>query len=210
MGTLKVDNLQTRGGTALITSGVATSNLLSASALKTVGLPVLLETTTASSSSSVEFTDMNTRGYSVFMVEGHSILPATDNDKITVRVAGTDGTLDTGSIYHDVSLGRTSTGSAINYDNSGSGQTYYRLFANNIETGNETDEGCNFTTRIYNVADSGKFTQFRTDYVSCGSTYVVGGDSACFINEAQVTTKINFYFTGGNIASGTFKLYGIT
>ena len=34
MGTLKVDNLQKRDGTALITSGVATTNLLSQTALQ--------------------------------------------------------------------------------------------------------------------------------------------------------------------------------
>ena len=67
MGTLKVDNLQKRDGTALITDGVPTSSLLSASALKTVGLPVLLATTTISSSTaSVEFDNMDTRGYKVY------------------------------------------------------------------------------------------------------------------------------------------------
>ena len=35
MGTLKVDNLQKRDGTALITDGAATVNLLSESALRT-------------------------------------------------------------------------------------------------------------------------------------------------------------------------------
>ena len=45
MGTLKVDNLQKRDGTALITDGVPTSNLLSESSLRSasVGMVKLLD-----------------------------------------------------------------------------------------------------------------------------------------------------------------------
>ena len=38
MGTLKVDNLQKRDGTALITDGAASTTLLSQSALKSAGV----------------------------------------------------------------------------------------------------------------------------------------------------------------------------
>ena len=38
MGTLKVNNLQKRDGTALITDGAATTNLLSETALRTAGV----------------------------------------------------------------------------------------------------------------------------------------------------------------------------
>jgi len=208
MGTLKVDNLQKRDGTALITDGAATSSLLSASALKTVGLPVLLETTTASSSSSVEFTNMNTRGYLIYRIEAVGVLPGTDNAKLSLRVAGADGTIDTGSIYNYACKGLTSTGSDT--DNGNQTQTLYRIFSDTIETGSETDEGCNFTMHCYNLADSVKFSQFRNSYTTVGSNYVVTGDSACNVYEAgHVTTKINFFFSSGTVAAGTFKLYGI-
>ena len=56
MGTLKVDNLQKRDGTALITDGVAQSGLLTPAALRNsnVGL-TLISTQTASSSATINF-----------------------------------------------------------------------------------------------------------------------------------------------------------
>ena len=42
MGTLKVDNLQKRDGTALITDGAASTNLLSEAALRSAGVGKIL------------------------------------------------------------------------------------------------------------------------------------------------------------------------
>ena len=56
MGTLKVDNLQKRDGTALITDGAASTTLLSQAALKSAGVrEIKIATASASSSSEVVF-----------------------------------------------------------------------------------------------------------------------------------------------------------
>ena len=57
MGTLKVNNLQKRDGTALITDGAATTNLLSEAALRSagVGMVKLTETTVSSATGNVTF-----------------------------------------------------------------------------------------------------------------------------------------------------------
>ena len=58
MGTLKVDNLQKRDGTALITDGVAQTNLLTETALRNAGIGMVkLSHSTASGASSIEFGD---------------------------------------------------------------------------------------------------------------------------------------------------------
>ena len=46
MGTLKVDNLQKRDGTALITDGAASTTLLSKASLKSAGAGMVLLTDT--------------------------------------------------------------------------------------------------------------------------------------------------------------------
>ena len=46
MGTLKVDNLQKRDGTALITDGAASTNLLSETALRNAGVGLIKLNTT--------------------------------------------------------------------------------------------------------------------------------------------------------------------
>ena len=54
MGTLKVDNIQKRDGTALITDGAASTNLLSQAALRSAGVrEIKIATASASSSSEV-------------------------------------------------------------------------------------------------------------------------------------------------------------
>ena len=51
MGTLKVDNLQKRDGTALITDGAASTNLLSEAALRSAGVGLIKLNTTDITSS---------------------------------------------------------------------------------------------------------------------------------------------------------------
>ena len=61
MGTLKVDNLQKRDGTALITDGAASTTLLSNASLKSAGVGmVLLTDTTISSGATSAIFDIST------------------------------------------------------------------------------------------------------------------------------------------------------
>ena len=56
MGTLKVDNLQKRDGTSLITDGVAQTNLLSETALRNAGVGQIKLNTTDITSSCLLYT----------------------------------------------------------------------------------------------------------------------------------------------------------
>tara|TARA_A100000171_G_scaffold13157_1_gene11090 strand:+ start:798 stop:1394 length:597 start_codon:yes stop_codon:yes gene_type:complete len=172
------------------------------------GTHTLLGTTTASSSANVTFTSSTFTGFDVYMIEGIIIQPATDNVKLRLRVAGADGSIDTGSIYNYAAKGLTSTGSDV--DNGNSTQTQYLPYGDSVTTGNEADEGLSFRMWVYGVADSAVFTQFHTHGASVGSDYVVTMSSACNIFEANTTTKIQFDFSSGNIAAGKFKIYGVS
>ena len=78
MGTLKVDNLQKRDGTALITDGAASTNLLSETALRNAGVGMVkLSHSDFSSTSSVEFGDtLITDTYLTYLVETKLIFSA--------------------------------------------------------------------------------------------------------------------------------------
>ena len=173
------------------------------------GTHELLETTTITTNTgNVTFLDMNTRGFNAYMFEVECMRPQTDNTKPSLVVAGTDGTIDTGSIYNYCAKGHTSSASDI--DNGNNTATAYRIFGDSVQTGNETDEGCSFRMYMYNAADSVKFTQFHCQGISVGSNYCVAMTSACNVYEAShITTGVRFLFNSDNIAAGTFKLYGV-
>lgn len=172
------------------------------------GTHTLLGTTTASSSANVTFTSSTFTGFNIYMIDGIMVQPASNDVKLRLRVAGSDGSIDTGSIYNYAAKGLTSTGSDV--DNGNGTQTGYKPFGDVVTTGNEADEGLSFRMWVYGVADSAVFTQFHMHGASVGSDYVVTMSSACNIFEANTTTKIQFDFESGNIAAGTFKLYGVS
>jgi len=178
--------------------------------LATAGTHQLLETTIITTNTgNVTFLDMNTRGFNVYMFEVECMQPQTDNVKPSLVVAGADGAIDTGSIYNYCAKGHTSSASDI--DNGNNTAVAYRIFGDSVQTGNETDEGCSFRMYMYNAADSVKFTQFHCQGISVGSNYCVAMTSACNVYEAgHVTTAVRFLFNSDNIATGTFKLYGVS
>ena len=87
MGTLKVDNLQKRDGTALITDGAASTTLLSQASLRSAGVGLIkINTQTVSDASSVEFTELDTTSgsalYSSFKIILDNVTASTDNTAI--------------------------------------------------------------------------------------------------------------------------------
>ena len=91
MGTLKVDNLQKRDGTALITDGVAQSGLLTPAALRSAGVGMIkLFQGSASAASSFEInsTYINSTydNYIMFI----DATPATDAQYLRMRFLHSD------------------------------------------------------------------------------------------------------------------------
>ena len=82
MGTLKVDNLQKRDGTALITDGAASTNLLSKTVLGNVGVKEIkiTETNVTSSVSEVVFNNSIMTGYNRFKIVVHNLTHSATAD----------------------------------------------------------------------------------------------------------------------------------
>lgn len=167
----------------------------------------LLVTSTASNDASITFDSMDSRGFKVYVFDIINMQPATNDQRPTLQVAGADGTIDTGAIYKFASKGHSSTGSDL--DTADNSANQYRILGDSTSVGNEADEGCNFKMYMYNADSSTVFTQFFTQGASMGSDYITTMITSCAIFEANTTTKVQFTFASGNIASGTFKLYGV-
>ena len=122
MATLKVNNLQKRDGTALITDGVATSNLLSETALRTNGVGMVkLNTTdiTSSTATLVYNNSLITSNYDKYIMEYTMLKPVTDATYFRPRFSADNGSsFITGTYNYGYSSTRMGAAS-----HSGSGST---------------------------------------------------------------------------------------
>jgi hypothetical protein len=160
---------------------------------------VLISTQTASSSADITFTGLSS-AYSLYAVHLTAVVPASNNVFLYFRTS-TDG----GSSYD-------SGASDYSYDIHSSGTsasaTTTRVVLHGNQTGNAANEMFNGIVEIYNPSATtetfigGRFTMKD----NTGSLRV--GSVAGVRNSAADVDAIQFLFSTGNIASGTFKLYG--
>jgi len=170
----------------------------------------LLETTTISSSTAaVEFDSMNTRGFKVYKLSVIQARPVSDDSKPMIRVAGADGTIDTGNIYNRAAKGITSTGSDIDNGQVAGSSSAFLVFGGSVNVGSEADESFSFEMYMMGADDSATFTTFHATGTSVGSDYCTCIVSGCNVFEAAISTKLQFSMNSGNIAAGLFKLYGV-
>ena len=208
MGTLKVNNLQKRDGTALITDGVATSNLLSETALRTNGVGMVkLNTTdiTSSTATLVYNNSLITSNYDKYIIEYTMLKPVTDAQYFRVRVSSDNGSsFITGTYNYGYSSTRMGAAS-----HSGSGSTKSDYVVGDYQWGNEANtaahgkyilEGFNDSNAYFSVQHIFAIHNFNSQW------YYVR--EAWGLADVSNPNYAEFSFTSGNIADGTFTLYG--
>lgn len=171
------------------------------------GAMTLVSTATASSSSSIVFTNLNFSTYKEYMILLSNVVPSTNAASIGVRLSQNNG-----SSY-------PSGGFSYNYALLRMLSTYSCLFGNNasilLDNGisNVASRGglnCNLYLNslintaynsIYGMGSYEDSSQSNIGFLTQGVCY----DLTAAVNAIQFIPQ-----GGGTIASGTFKLYGIT
>jgi len=189
----------------LLISDAGTLKRIDYSYLKSDPTHVLLSTTTASSSATVDISSNINSTYKVYMIEIINMHIATNDTTLRMRFFQ-GGSVDTGGYdyaFQTVANNTTSTGhyQATNED--------YIEMTYAQQQQNEADLSGRIL--IYNPAD----TTFNTNCVF-NLVYQVDGDNCRMadgcgrIEQTEAVDGVRFYMSSGNIDSGTFKLYGIT
>jgi len=164
------------------------------------GALVKISSTVASSSATVSFTGLSS-SYRDFLVVLSNVVPATDNVDFYMRTSTNNGSsYDSGAANYRYAYYGTITSATTD--------TAIRLNGN---TGNGTAEGVAGWVRIHNpqsAAGKCQVTYHTSTYVYTDSLYSITG--AAYRDTAADVDAIQFYFSSGNIASGTITLYGIT
>ena len=165
------------------------------------GSLILIDSDTASSSSSISLTGMDST-YDVYVatIEGvtHS---ATAYDYIRFTVGGS---ADTSANYD--SAGKVLRTAGAYYNMAYTNQTF--TYLSPYQKSTTAQDQTNATFYIFNSQNSSEYTYATFEETSKG-TSLFGVQGGMVLTETQITDGINFSPSAGNYPAGEFKLYGL-
>ena len=206
MGTLKVDNLQKRDGTALITDGAASTTLLSQAALRSagVGMVKLDEVPDSNGSSAIEFTGLYALGatYQTLII-AHSHATGPGEIRCEVKGNGESSYYDSGYYWCSV------TGRPNNNVNTygQSNVSYGKLLGSFAES-----HGFRGNIIIHdpqNVSQSSRICIEAHQVGWNNSTSSLVTHSVIGITTTTGVDAFKYYHGSGNLGAGNVVLYGV-
>tara|TARA_B100000941_G_C28242924_1_gene417471 strand:- start:41 stop:670 length:630 start_codon:yes stop_codon:yes gene_type:complete len=207
MGTLKVDNIQTESGTSIITNGTISGTLTQETLRNSgVGMVKLTETTVSSATGTVTFNNTFINSTYDYYELFYTARPTNDNVNAYFRFLNDSNTqLNSGQYDYVVHDG--------NGGNAGSANGGNEMGDAHSSVGNASGEGVSGRAYFGNVNETTVPCGFRNEgrCHNNGGTHIVNIVTAG-LNEGNVSTLVGgivFQFSSGNIASGTFRLYGV-
>jgi hypothetical protein len=171
-------------------------------AVEAAGELVYIGSVTASNDATVEFSGLSST-YSKYVVEIEDLVPASDASTLHIRTSTDNGsTFDSGA--SDYQYNQWQAGSGITVSRAGAAQII--LFSS---CGTGTGEAVSGSVEILRPSAT-TYTKVAARLVGLDSTAnfgtaIVGGLRA----SAADVDAIQFLMNTGNIASGTFRLYGV-
>lgn len=168
---------------------------------------VFISSATASSSASVTFTGLSST-YAVYVVEMVSIVGAS-NAQLYLRTSSNNGSsYDTSGYAYSTFGGQTSNGN-VNVDSSYGAIGYISVSNNGGSISNvASDGGLSGVLYVMDPAAS-NYTQFLMSETHNTGSFGVHGHGMGYRSSTTPVNAIQLYMSSGNIASGTFRLYGI-
>ena len=168
----------------------------------------LIETQTASADAVIDFTDLSST-YFMYMLVIEGVAPASDNQDFIMRTSADNGS-SFASANGSYAVVIVETASDALSDNltaeSGGDSAQIRL---NSDCGNATDETGSFVIKIINPS-AANYTNISWEGMGTdngGSLRATTGRARRLA--AAAVDAIRFQYQSGNIATGTFKLYGL-
>lgn len=167
---------------------------------------VLLASATAASDATIDMT--MTSGYSMYVMTGTNVIPATDDSDVFIRFQTAGGSFRTGaSDYGWSATGRTGTVSVNTNDTADSRIEIWPGADNGV--GSSAGESMSFSMDIHDPRGSNK-----TVTVSSVGGLASDGEPSNYFGSGHVETAedndvVRFMFASGNVTSGEFRLFGI-
>lgn len=169
---------------------------------------VLLSTQTASSSAQIDFTSVITSTYDTYMFVLQDIIPGTDAVSLYLRTSTDNG------VSYDAGASDYTTAGYTNHDGTASvtalnsSGSSFVLLGNAL--GNASGESYSGTVLLHNPTGSAthRIGRYEAEYVTATPNLQIYTGSFRRATNADITA-VRFLMSSGNIASGTFRLYGL-
>lgn len=167
------------------------------------GSLILLDTETASNSSSITVTGM-VSGFDVFRLDIINAVPATDGIDLRFRFTESGTPNETANYDRASNFMRTAVGYGAL---SGTDATYG---GSGAFIGNATGEGHSSLRYIFNSQNASKYTMMTKEITQVANSGELSGEQgADMLTVNSVVNGVQFFMGSGNITSGVFKLYAI-
>ena len=173
---------------------------------------VLLATSTASSSASISFDGYFSSTYKNYQIIFSDVYPATNNTVLYSRFRRSNADV-TGSSYSFtgpsayVLNDNSSSGPS---DNSQAGVNYIGVNSGNLS--NSSNMQYNGTVNIFDPLSTSRYKSVNytmSNYTGDGNRIYTSFTYGTLRDSLAALSGITFYYSSGNISTGTFKLYGI-
>ena len=165
-------------------------------------LVLIQETIVTSGVSAVTLTGISS-SFNVYKIVFNNVVPDTDAQTLKLRVT-TSGTPDSDSEYDDGLMIMKSSG-AFSFTN-GTNQDHIAFTTSGTATGEEL----NGVLHLFNFQNSSINSFATVEIASLNSSSALRSQTGGFMHTvAEANDGVSFFFDSGNIASGTFKLYGL-
>ena len=178
------------------------------------GAMTLLETQTASSSSTISFTSNIDSTYDEYVFRFYDIHPSTDVKSLSFQADTGTNTNYNQTITSTVFFAQHAeddSSTTLTYS-TGRDQAQGTAFQTlTIDAGNANDESVSGILRLFSPSSSVFVKHFNS--VSCSptnGTHAANMYTAGYFNTTTALTRVQFKMDGGNIDSGVIKLYGIS
>ena len=177
------------------------------------GALTLLQTQTASSSATIDFTSGIDSTYKEYIFKFLNIHPATDNAELQFQAdtgTNTNYNQTITSTHFRARHDEADTTATLQYLTSGD-QAQGTSFQRITDCGNDNDQNINGTFHLFDPSNTTFVKHFlittsSDDYRSEANQRFTAG----YFNTTTALTRVRFKFASGNIESGTIKLYGVT
>lgn len=166
----------------------------------------LISTSTASNPSSISFTGLSSQ-FSKYIVEFQYIVPVS-NSYFSARLSTDNGSTFISANY----LNGNVFGSNADVPSGGAVPTdRINLSVSNVSMINTSTKGYCGRLEIFNPSNTANHKICRTsgNYTNTSGSITYIENSSIYTGATTAINAIQFFFSSGNIASGTFKLYGV-
>ena len=179
----------------------------------TTGSMVLLETETASSSSTLDFTSGIDSTYDEYVFKFYNIHPETDAQNLTFQanVSGGSGYNETITstffyAYYDEADSGTTLGYATSMDQA-QGTAFQRLL---YEMSSDADHAAGGYLHLFNPSSTTFVKHFISRFNNTDKdNYNIDNYCAGYFNTTSAIDEIQFKMSSGDIDAGTIKMYGV-